>query len=176
MILVAICTWLVFSIRDYCLLRTGPASDFRRHVRLYAVSVLITAAAICLILAEAPTSKVVQTVLSPLFLRVAIGWHVAMGVLCLWFARRGKYDSSWRLALAPLPAPWIFLVTAAGDLYPSNRGAVVLGASAAWLVVPGLAAHFDRLDAAASDELEFSMRFAAWSNCMAWCLVPLMMQ
>jgi hypothetical protein len=175
-ILVAICTWIVFSIRDYCLLRAGPASEFRRHVRLYAASVLITAAVICLTLAKTPSSRVLQMALSPLFLRVAIGWHVAMGALCLWFARRGKYDSSWRLALAPLPAPWIFLVMAAGDLYPANSGVVVLGASAAWLVVLGLVARFDRLDAAASDELEFSMRFAAWSNCMAWCLVPLMMQ
>ena len=149
MIFVAICTWIVFCIRDYCLLRTGPASEFRRHVRPYAASVLATVGVICLTLAQAPTSRVLQTVLSPLFLGVAIGWHLLMAALCLWLARRGKYDSSWRVALAPLPAPWIFLVMAARDLYPANSGFLILAASAAWLIVLGVVARFDRLEAAA---------------------------
>jgi hypothetical protein len=168
-IFVALCVWIVFCIRDFCLLQTGPANDFRRHARLYAVSVLVTAAIVCLSLRIAGPARVREIALSPLFLGAAIAGHVLATAACIWLSRKGSYASGWVLALVPVPASWIFLVmTTSAD--------AILTIAAAWVLLIGVAARFDRRKTVAAADLDFSVRFAGWSNCMACCLVPLLVQ
>jgi hypothetical protein len=168
-IFVALCVWIVFCIRDFCLLQTSPANDFRRHARLYAASVLVTAALVCLALRMGGPARVREIALSPLFLGAAIAGHVLATAACVWLSRKGSYTSGWVLALVPVPASWIFLVmTTSAD--------VIFTIAAAWVILISVAARFDRRETVAAADLDFSVRFAGWSNCMACCLVPLLMQ
>ena len=180
MTFVALCVWVVFCIRDYCLLRSGPANDFRSHARLYAISVLATAALVCLQLRMAGPVRVREIALSPLFLGAAIGGHVLATAACVWLSHKGSYASGWVLALVPVPVSWIFLVMTATAVYPDPDGAAAAGLifaiTAAWVFSICVAARFDRRETVPDDDLDFSVRFAGWSNCMACCLVPLLMQ
>jgi hypothetical protein len=180
-IFVAVCIWIVFCIRDYCLLRTGRANDFRSHARWYAASVLGTAALVCFALLLAGPARVRDIALSPRLLEAAIGCHLLVVAACVWLCRgRSEAPSSWVLVLVPAPASWIFLVMTATTVHAGSDGAEAAGfifaIAAAWVVLTSLAARLDHADKAHADELDFSIRFAGWSNCMACCLVPLFMQ
>lgn len=170
MIFVALCIWIVFCVRDFCLLQTGPANDFRKHARWYAASVLLTTAIFCLARALAGPAQVRNIVLSPAFLGAAIAGHLLATAACIWLGRSGLHASGWVLALVPVPASWIFLVMTANSVY-----AVVAG-TAAWVCLIAVAARLDRRETVTADDLDFSLRFAGWSNSMAVCLVPLLLQ
>jgi hypothetical protein len=169
-IFVALCIWIVFCVRDFCLLQTGPANDFRKHARWYSVSVLLTAAVFCLARALAGPAQVRSIVLAPAFLGAAIAGHLLTTAASIWLDRSGLHASGWVLALVPVPASWIFLVMTANSVY-----AVVAGA-AAWVCLIAVAARLDRRETVTAEDLDFSLQFAGWSNSMAVCLVPLLLQ
>jgi hypothetical protein len=180
-IFVAVCIWTVFCIRDFCLLQTGPTNDFRNHARLYAASILVTAAMVCVALLLAGPARVRDIALSPLFLGAAIACHLVVTGVCVWLCHSGSLaSSSWILVLVPVPASWIFLVMTATNVYSGRDGteaaAFVFAIAAAWMILIGVAARLDHRETVPADDLDFSVRFAGWSNCMACCLVPLLMQ
>ncbi|MDQ1473774.1 MAG: hypothetical protein QOJ99_5254 [Bryobacterales bacterium] len=179
MIIAALSTWIVFCIRDYCLLHTGRVELFRRHARWYAVSNLIAATLVCIILRTLGPARTLEVARSPRILGIALVCHAIATALCLWLARHRDYNHGWVLALAPLPAPWISLVITATSLYSGGNGGAaagfVLGVTAAWIVILVGAMRLDQRDVP-SEEQSFSFSFAGWSNCMACCFVPLMIQ
>ncbi len=170
MIFVALCIWIVFCVRDFCLLQTGPANDFRQHARWYAVSVLLTTAVFCLARALAGPAEVRNIVLSPAFLGAAIAGHLLTTAASIWLDRSGLHTSGWVLALVPVPASWIFLVVTTNSVH------AVLAGAAAWVCLIAVAARLDRRETVTADDLDFSLQFAGWSNSMAVCLVPLLLQ
>jgi hypothetical protein len=179
-IFVALCIWIVFCIRDFCLLQTGPASDFREHARWYAASVLVTAGLVCLAMGMAGPLRVREIALSPIFLGIAIACHLAVTGACLWLSHSGSHTSSWVLVLIPVPASWIFLVITATTVYTGRQGgaaaSLILEVAVAWVILIAVAARLDHRETVPADDLDFSVRFAGWSNCMACCLVSLLMQ
>jgi hypothetical protein len=166
-------------MRDFCLLQNGPAKDFRNHARWYSASVLATATLSCLTLRSLGSARILDLTRSPRTLGIAVICHLVVTIVCLGLARSRNYGAGWVLALVPLPAPWIFLVMTATALYPggnvSAAAGFIFGVTAAWLAVIGMAMHM-QADGVPSDEQDFSVSFAGWSNCMACCLVPLMIQ
>jgi hypothetical protein len=180
-IFVAVCIWIVFCIRDYCLLRTGATNDFRSHARWYGASILVTAALVCLALLLAGPARVRDIAISTLVLEAAIACHLLVTAACVWLSRSGSQaSSSWVLVLVPVPASWIFLVTTATTLHAGSDGTEAAGfvfaIAAAWMILTAAAARPDHRETVPADDLDFSVRFAGWSNCMACCLVPLFMQ
>jgi hypothetical protein len=108
--------------------------------------------------------------LSPAFLGAVIAGHLLATAACVWLDRNGLHASGWVLALVPVPASWIFLVVTANSVY------AVLTGAAAWVCLIALAARLDRRETVTADDLDFSLRFAGWSDSMAVCLVPLLLQ
>jgi hypothetical protein len=84
------------------------------------------------------------------------------------------------LVLIPVPASWIFLVVTATTVYSSRDGTAAAGfvfsVTAAWAILIAVAARLDRRETVPAEDIDFSVRFAGLSNCMACCLVPLLMQ
>jgi hypothetical protein len=179
-IFVGLSIWIVFCIRDFCLLQTGPASDFRNHARLYATSVLATTTLVCLAMRLAGPVRVLEIALSPAFLGTAIAGHLLATTACMWLGHSANHASSWVLVLIPVPVSWIFLVVTATTVCSGRDGTAAAGfigsITAAWMILIAVAARLDRRETVPADELDFSVRFAGLSNCMACCLVPLLVQ
>jgi hypothetical protein len=183
MVVAALSTWIVFCIRDYCLLHTGRMELFRRHARWYALSNLFAAALVCIVLRALGPAQTLEIARSPRVLGIALVCHAIVTALCLRLARKGDFAYGWVLALVPLPAPWISLAITAASLYSrgytgDNGGAAiefVLAVTAVWIVTLVIAMRLDQGEVL-PEEQSFSFSFASWSNCMAFCFVPLMIQ
>jgi hypothetical protein len=180
-IVVAVCTLIVFCLRDYCLLRTGSSEIFRRRARWYSLSVFVTAAAISLALLAAGPVAVRDVILSRWLLGTGIVFHLIGAALCIWLRKRGGgFGHGWWISLVPAPAPWIFLVITSTSFFSRGEGtlagALVFTVGTVWAVSIAEGATRAHRANAAGDELDFYVRFAGWSNSMACCLVPLIVQ
>jgi hypothetical protein len=58
----------------------------------------------------------------------------------------------------------------------ANSVYAVVAGTAARVCLIAVAARLDRRETVTADDLDFSLRFAGWSNSMAVCLVPLLLQ
>lgn len=174
----AVVIGLVFFVRDYCLLRSGPAGKQRRCVILYGASVLLQAGIICFFIDSMGLSKVQEALYSPRLLSIAIAWHFLSATFCLVIAKRSP-SAAWRVALIPAPAPWIYVALAMCALFSdrdhSSAAAIILTVAFLWVALIAASTLFAAAEAT-EDELDFNVRFAALSNSLACWLVPLLLQ
>jgi hypothetical protein len=174
----AVIIGLVFLVRDYCLLRTGPVAKQRRSIPLYCASVLLSAGVICVCIASMGLSRVQEALYSPRLLSLAIAWHLLSATLCFVIAKRSP-SAAWSVALIPAPAPWIYVALAMCALFSdrdySSAAGIILMVAFTWVAVIAVSSRFAP-DEASKVELDFNVRFAALSNSLACWLVPLLLQ
>jgi hypothetical protein len=117
---------------------------------------------------------------SPLFLGGGIACQGLIAAFCLSRTHRRRQESSWIIAAIPVPVSWILLVLMSASLFPGGGGLraaeCVLAVPLCWTAVIGAGAVLTTPGPLSSEEATFSVSFAGWSSCMAWCLVPLMAQ
>jgi hypothetical protein len=172
--LFGITAWMVFSIRDYWLLETFGGSRSRAVPAWYLVSALLVTAVITAVwLTEPP---LVDSILAPRFLAIALVAHAALSAWTMLLARSGRLRAASIVALAPAPAAWILLMLASISLTGGNSRAAAI--AAAWIAIASaltVAAAGSRFSApeAFADDRAFPVRFAACSNCLALCLIPM---
>jgi hypothetical protein len=169
MTLFAVTAWIVFCVRDYCLLEAGSAAEFRRRTHIYTRVTAIFVALICPLLAVAGADAVRRLVLAPAVLAIAVGLHVLTVAACRWLGKPGNRAPAWMLTLIPSPAPWILLAA-------STAPSFIFASTLVWMAVVSVAAQRSVREGLASDELDFPLSFARWSNCLAFSLVPLILQ
>jgi hypothetical protein len=172
--LFGITAWIVFSIRDYCLLETFGGKRNRAAPAWYLVSMLLVTAGITVAWLTEP--RLVDAILAPRFLAIALAAHAPLSVWPLLLARSGRFYAASMVALAPAPAAWILLMLASMTIAGGNSR--VAATTAAWIAIASalvVAAAGSRFAApeAFADDRAFPVRFAACSNCLALCLVPM---
>jgi len=165
----AVTVWIVFCARDYRLLDAGSAAEFRRRTRIYTRVTGIFVALICTLLAAVGAAGVRQLVLAPPVLTIAVIIHVLAVAACRWLGKPGNRAPAWILTLIPSPAPWILLAA-------STAPSFIFASTLVWMAVVSVAAQRSVREGLASDELDFPLSFASWSNCLAFSLVPLILQ
>jgi hypothetical protein len=180
LIIVAISTWIVFCIRDYCLIHAGSSTGLRRRATSYALATLVTTVVVWLALMMAGPYRVWVAVHSSWLLGVAIAIHVLMTTWAVWMERSDACESGWRICLLPAPAPWILLILICGRLM-SHSGAglapmAILLIPIAWAAFICLTIRSERYGLPSSDFPGFSVVYAGWANSMVFCLVPLIVQ
>jgi hypothetical protein len=172
--LFGITAWIVFSIRDYWLLETFAERRNRAAPAWYLGATLLVTAVIAAAWLTEP--QLADAILSPRFLAIALAAHAALSACPLLLARSGRLRAASIIALAPAPAAWILLMLASISLGGGNSRAAAI--TAAWiaitstLTVAAAASRFAVFEAA-SDDRAFPVRFAACSNCLALCLIPM---
>ena len=169
-----ITVWIVFSMRDYLLLETFGGRGNRAAAAWYLASMLLLTAVITAVwLTEPP---LVDAILTPRILLITLGTHAALSAWPMLLARSGRLAGAWMVALAPAPAAWILLMLASMSMGGGNSRAAAM--TTAWiatvstLTVAGAGSHFAAPESAAAYPA-FPVRFAACTNCLALCLIPL---
>jgi hypothetical protein len=172
--LFGITAWIVFSIRDYWLLETFAEGRNRTASAWYLALTLLVAAIISAVwLTEPPLA---DSILTPRFLACALAAHAALSACPMLLARSGRLHAASVVALAPAPAAWILLMLASMNIAGGNSRAAAI--TAAWIAITSaltVAAAGSRFAApdASADDRAFPVRFAACSNCLALCLIPM---
>jgi hypothetical protein len=169
-----ITTWIVFSIRDYWLLEAFGRRRNRTASAWYLALMLLVAAAISAVwLTEPP---LLDSILVPRFLACALAAHAALSACPILLARSGRLYAASVVALAPAPAAWILLMLASVSITGGDSRAAAI--TAAWIAITSaltVAAAGSRfaVHEASADDRTFPVRFAACSNCLAVCLIPM---
>ena len=169
-----ITAWIVFSIRDYWLLETFAQMRNRAAPGWYLGSTLMVTAVIAAAWLTWP--QLVVAILSQRFLLVALAAHAALSACPLLLARSGRLRAASMVALAPAPAAWILLMLACMGIADGNSRAAAI--TAAWIAITSaltVAAAGSWFAAAetSADDRAFPVRFAACSNSLALCLIPM---
>jgi hypothetical protein len=180
LIIAAISVWIVFCLRDYCLLAVPSGS--RARLEFYAASVLGTAFLIDVLISARGAGWVRAISLSPAVLVTGLAFHALVAVCCGWLYSDARNRLSWMISLVPSPAAWILLIAVSTRLNADRTIASVVLAVAgiSFIAVSGAVCltgrHFETPQGPPSDESGFPVSFARWSNFMACCLVPLLSQ
>jgi hypothetical protein len=169
-----ITVWIVFSIRDYLLLETFGGRGNRAALAWYLATTLLITDVITAVWLTKP--RLVDAILTPRFLLIALGAHAALSVWPILLARSGWLSAARVVALLPAPAAWILLMLGSMSIAGGNSRAAAM--TAAWLAITSaltVAGAGSRLAApeAFADDRGFPVRFAACSNCLALCLIPM---
>ena len=166
--------WVVFCIRDYWLFEAFAGPQKGRAIRWYLVSIVCATAFIGGASQIIPHPEVV--VAAPLVLIPTLGIHAVLSAWSIWVWQRNSFSTAWKLVLFPPPAAWILLLLSSTVLSNGNayQAAMITAAIAiASGLIVALAGSRFTIDEGSRDDLAFPIRFAACSNCLALCLLPL---
>ena len=165
--------WIVFCIRDYWLLETFAGRRNRAAPVWYLASALLVAAVVTAAWLTEP--RLIDAILAQRFLATALVAHAALSAWPILLARSGRLRAASMVALAPAPAAWILLMLASMSIGSGNSRAAAI--TAAWTAIASAltVAAGSRFAApeASADDRAFPVRFAACSNCLALCLIPM---
>jgi hypothetical protein len=167
--------WVVFCIRDYWLFEAFAARQKGRAIRWYLASVVGATAFIVVLWQIAPNPEFL--IVAPLVLLPTLGVHAVLSAWSIWVCERNRFSTAWKLVLFPPPAAWILLLLSSSAISNGNArqaamitGAIAIGSA----VVVALTGSRFTIDEGSRDDLTFPIRFAACSNCLALCLLPLL--
>lgn len=165
----------VFCIRDYWLFEAFAGPQKGRAIRWYLASVVGATAFIVVMWQIVPRPEFV--IVTPLVLIPTLSVHAVLSAWSIWVCQRNRFSTAWKLVLFPPPAAWIMLLLSSSAISNGNAqwAAMMTGAIAiASAVVVALAGSRFTVDEGSRDDLTFPIRFAACSNCLALCLLPLL--
>jgi hypothetical protein len=116
-------------------------------------------------------------IVAPLVLLPTLGVHAVLSAWSIWVCERNRFSTAWKLVLFPPPAAWILLLLSSSAISNGNArqaamitGAIAIGSA----VVVALTGSRFTIDEGSRDDTTFPIRFAACSNCLALCLLPLL--
>jgi hypothetical protein len=166
---------LLFWSRDFLLLRIGPPRRLRRRVWMYGAIFFLMAALFGALTWSFGSSKLAALIRSPFILASLVAFHVAAGVACFGLKQTERYDIAWLMAIIPAPGFW-FLLAQATFLPAYGWGVfamslIVALVSAVWAVMMIVTVLKMRRAQMPVEDMDFAIRLAAWTNCLAIGLV-----
>jgi len=177
MILLAVAAFLLFWLRDYSVLRMGPRRKITLRLSVYAISMALTAMLVCLVAARADSFPFGRTDQSSRLVFPLAAWQGAATVACLWLRSTKRYDLAWLAAVIPAPAFW--MLSARIAFGPAKTPADPWGwfaycaVFASWILLMALTFLRLRPTEMPTDDLDFAVNMAGWSNCVGIGLVAL---
>lgn len=166
-----------FFVRDWLLLRMGPAATIVARLREYAFVLLASIVLFSAITFSVGTERLLEIVLSPtVTVPVVLLYGVVLAV-CIWIRRTDRHQVAWRIALSPNPVLILAIATLARFIPPrvSALGTVVVTALLAflWIGLIGLSVWAARNTPLDVPDLNFSLGLAGLVNSAVLMLLPL---
>ena len=117
-----------FFVRDWLLLRMGPAATIVARLREYAFVLLASIVLFSAITFSAGTGRLLEIVLSPSVTLPVVLLYCVLLAVCIWIRRTERHQVAWRIALFPNPLLVLAIATLARFILPraSVFGAVVI--------------------------------------------------
>lgn len=166
-----------FFVRDWLLLRMGPAATIVARLREYAFVLLASIVLFSAITFSAGTGRLLEIVLSPSVTLPVVLLYCVLLAVCIWIRRTERHQVAWRIALFPNPLLVLAIATLARFILPraSVFGAVVITPLLAclWIGLIGLSVWKARNAPLDVPDLNFSLGLAGLVNSAVLLLLPL---
>lgn len=166
----------LFFLRDYFLLRMGPARLFSTRLRLYAVVLLASVLLVSASTSQLSGEELFRLFQTPRVILLTVAYHTVLALICLWIRRTDRHHRAWLLAVVPNPLLAFCIALLARLMFTSaSVYALIAGSGFPGFVWIGLItlclertadAHMDVPD------LDFSIGFAGFVNSIALLLLP----
>src|ERR1019366_8215452 len=166
-----------FFVRDWLLLRMGPASTIVARLRKYAFVLLISIVLFSAITFSVGTERLLELVFSPSVTLPVVLLYCVLLAVCIWIRRTDRHQVAWRIALFPNPVLVLAIATLARLilLRASVLGAVVLTPllGCLWIGLIGLAVWEARNTPLDVPDLDFSLGLTGLVSSAVLMLLPL---
>jgi len=166
-----------FFVRDWLLLRMGPAAAIVARLREYALVLLASIVLFSAITVAVGTERLLEIVLSPSVTLPIVLLYCVLLAVCIWIRRTDRHQVAWRIALFPNPVLVLAIATLARFILPrvSVFGAVVVTPLLAclWIGLIGLSVWGARNTPLDVPDLNFSLGLAGLVNSAVLLLLPL---
>ena len=169
----------VFYLRDYLLLRMGPAKKIPRRVVLYLGATFAAISVSRWVVVQFLTADAANKFGPWNVVILALILHFVIGGLCLWMKCTDRHHWAWTLSIVPVPVLWLGLAVAALPGYqPSGLRRVEPWV---WLVplvlafTTARAAFARRRQPMEVDDLDFALDLSGWSNLLIVWILPVVL-
>ncbi|MBZ5634492.1 MAG: hypothetical protein LAO55_15320 [Acidobacteriia bacterium] len=167
----------VFFLRDWLLLRMGPAVTIVARLREYALVLLASVTLFSTIMFSVGTGRLLEIVLSPSAILPLVLLYSVLLAVCIWIRRTDRHQFAWRIATIPNPVlVGAIAVVARLFLPPASPFARVLGTillTFLWIGLIGLSVWEARNTPLDVPDLNFSLNLAGFVNSAVLMLLPL---
>jgi hypothetical protein len=166
----------LFFVRDYFLLRMGPARLLSARLRLYAAvlfgSVLLVSGATSRLGGE----ELFQLFQRPRVILLTVVCYTALALICLWIRRTDRHHRAWLLAVVPNPLLAFCIALLARLMFPTASVYALIAGSGlpGFIWIGSITLCLERTAGARMDvpDLDFSIGFAGFVNSIALLLLP----